>query len=1083
MRVLISLFLFFCLYICKAQNKEAAWWVLSSKQRIDFNSGQPVLDTFANSFVSTQTFSTSDKFGNLKIYGAPPTDATNVLLTNSNQLPPAFIQDRTAIIKKPNKNSYIIISMSGFNSNNQYLYEVDSNLNVITNTITSLPFPPNFSAYLCVPGVFLHTNNTDYWVVFQSDTSNSICSFLITQNGISTTIVSNQGIGGVNSVPLSNNQHSVRGSPKSNFMTIHKNFQNNNNRTEVYRFDRATGTPSALILSTSYYRSSVFSPSEKKFYCINEFELSQFDFTNLSVPAILSSRKIIDSFNSINSSFSYTDGSLAIDGKVYISQIDRNNLANGNNNALNIIECPEEEFPYCNYKQNILRFNFYQGNYLPFQNQTFFRNADSLQAQVDGPDKICVGDTILLSAYGAGADSFFWFPQAGLDNPHSNRPRAFPQQTTTYYAIGYKQCGAPDTAYVTITVHPKLKPQLTATNTTFCAGDSAAVYLNNPSLFDSIFWSNGIKNQVTIHPKSSGNFWMAAIDTNGCKTLNSDTIATIQNQLPIKPIISASPNDTICFGETAQLSVFNKQSGWRYSWSSGDTVSNITIGASADLQITITDTNSCKNKSDTLQLRVNQLPPKPILSIVPNDSICLGDSATIFVQNPQTDWRYRWSTADTTANVQVKQTANMFVVNTDTNGCKNQSDTLRFVVLSLPPKPTLSVLPNDTICYGDVATVSKNAAANLSHEWFLNNEKKGQSTTIQTDSAATIVLLVTDAFGCQNSSDSLQIVLEVPAPPIAFQGTDTFCQGDSLVLSVACCPIADGYSYLWSNGNKNNAITITESGNYSVQITNITNCKSPVSQTVFVAVNELPQVVIQTQDSVLCIGENTILSVVTNATNPLVSWSNASQAESIKVDLAANYTVTITDQNNCSNTTSKFVRKGIETDCSFSPNPVTGFAPLAVQLSNTSSNAIDFFWNFGNETFSSELSPTVIYESGGDYKISLRCESADGCVDSATYQFIKVNDELTVYIPNSFSPNSDGINDFFEVFTKGAASLKMKVFNRIGEKVFESENDQLKWDGYYKGVLQEAGNYVYQIQLFSKYKTVKTYKGTVTIIR
>lgn len=1089
MRNFLAFILMMLTWFCFGQNKEGAWWILYNKLRVNFNTQPPTIDTLANFTSSLQTYTLSDSNGTLLLYGNPPMDKNNTTLPNSNAIPNNLGINSLLIVKKPYSTNYGVFANASINSGltaGIFYYELDNNLQVITGSFQQVALSPSIFFRNSAPSAFLHQNNNDYWIVFHSQVGNTFISIPYTSNGIGNPLYYSSGALLKNTSNANFNQSFLKSSPKSNMMCIAKLNGNvgDSSYFEIYEFNRQTGIPQNLFYQKSFGfgdeipTKNVFSPSERFIYQISLYSISQLDLTSKNQVLINSSRFVIDTLPKFSPC--YGDGSIAIDGKVYISSTQ--GFANVNM-GFSVINCPDELCPNCGFEKNKYLTPADPREFLPFQNQTFFRNADSLQAQADGPNKICVGDTTLLSAYGAGADSFYWFPQAGLDNPHSNRPRAFPTQTTTYYAVGYKQCGAPDTAYVTITVYPKIKPQLTASNTTFCAGDSATISLNNPSLFDSVFWSNGSKNSAVIYPKSSGKFFAAAIDTNGCRTLNSDTVTTKQNPPPPKPIISTSPNDTICFGDTAKLSVANVQSGWRIQWSSGDTVASVTAKSNANFTAVVTDTNNCQNTADTIRFRLNALPLKPLVSITPNDSVCFGDTAMINVLNRQSDWAYFWNTGDTSAGFLIAQSSNLIVENTDSNGCKNRSDTLRFTVLPLPQKPSLSVLPNDTICYGDVATVAKNVSPNLSHEWLLNGASKGQSQTLQTDSAANVVLVVTDAFGCQNHSDTLQILLEVPAPPIAFQGTDTFCRGDSLVLSVACCPTVEGYNYLWSNGSSSNAITITENGSYSVQITNITNCKSPVSQTVFVAVNDIPAVDIQTQDSVLCLGEKTTLSVITDTKNPTITWSNASQNESIVVAEPANYAVTITDQNNCSNTTSKLVRKGLETACSFSPNPITGFAPLTVQLTNSSSNATLFSWDFGNGVTSSESSPTIVYEIGGDYSIALRCESVDGCVDSARYQFIKVNDELTVYIPNSFSPNGDGVNDFFEVFTKGAASLKMKVFNRIGEKVFESENDQLKWDGYYKGVLQEAGNYVYQIQVFSKYKTVKTYKGTVTIIR
>jgi gliding motility-associated-like protein len=89
-----------------------------------------------------------------------------------------------------------------------------------------------------------------------------------------------------------------------------------------------------------------------------------------------------------------------------------------------------------------------------------------------------------------------------------------------------------------------------------------------------------------------------------------------------------------------------------------------------------------------------------------------------------------------------------------------------------------------------------------------------------------------------------------------------------------------------------------------------------------------------------------------------------------------------------------------------------------------------------------------------------------------------------VYIPNAFTPNGDGINDVFEVFGTTLYSVSMKVFNRWGEKVFDSEDNQwATWDGTYKGVKQPPGVYVYYVTLVFLDGTTSTREGSVTLIR
>jgi gliding motility-associated-like protein len=89
-------------------------------------------------------------------------------------------------------------------------------------------------------------------------------------------------------------------------------------------------------------------------------------------------------------------------------------------------------------------------------------------------------------------------------------------------------------------------------------------------------------------------------------------------------------------------------------------------------------------------------------------------------------------------------------------------------------------------------------------------------------------------------------------------------------------------------------------------------------------------------------------------------------------------------------------------------------------------------------------------------------------------------------VPNAFTPNGDGNNDLFEIYgnKKVWKELSISIFNRWGEKVFESNDIQFFWDGTYKGVLQNPGVYVYQLNLsYINGYFLPVQKGSLTLIR
>jgi gliding motility-associated-like protein len=103
---------------------------------------------------------------------------------------------------------------------------------------------------------------------------------------------------------------------------------------------------------------------------------------------------------------------------------------------------------------------------------------------------------------------------------------------------------------------------------------------------------------------------------------------------------------------------------------------------------------------------------------------------------------------------------------------------------------------------------------------------------------------------------------------------------------------------------------------------------------------------------------------------------------------------------------------------------------------------------------------------------------------TTTSNTIEVGHGPDTYIPNAFTPNGDGTNDVFEVFGTTLKSVSMKIFNRWGEKVFDSGDSQwATWDGTYMGSLQPTGVYIYYVELVYLDGQKKMREGSLTMIR
>ena len=175
----------------------------------------------------------------------------------------------------------------------------------------------------------------------------------------------------------------------------------------------------------------------------------------------------------------------------------------------------------------------------------------------------------------------------------------------------------------------------------------------------------------------------------------------------------------------------------------------------------------------------------------------------------------------------------------------------------------------------------------------------------------------------------------------------------------------------------------------------------------------------------------------------------------------------------------------------FSVNPQTVFIPdQTVFFNNNSINAFAFEWDFGDGSISMERTPTHKYESKGIYDISLIALSEVGCSDTLTISnAVEAIDGGQAKIPNAFSPGASGvggggsINDIFLPGVEGVTKFNMQIYNKWGQLLFESNSQDLGWNGYYKGTLQPADVYVFRLELeYSDGREVVKI-GDVTLVR
>ena len=170
------------------------------------------------------------------------------------------------------------------------------------------------------------------------------------------------------------------------------------------------------------------------------------------------------------------------------------------------------------------------------------------------------------------------------------------------------------------------------------------------------------------------------------------------------------------------------------------------------------------------------------------------------------------------------------------------------------------------------------------------------------------------------------------------------------------------------------------------------------------------------------------------------------------------------------------------------PSPATVLEP-DVTMNNQSSSDVNYWhWDFGDGTTYApdSASPLHMYPTKviATYQVTLIVQNAFGCYDTTMHE-IYIGPEFTFYIPNSFSPNDDGINDTYFGQGIGIEKYEFFIFDRWGNEIFYADDLNKKWDGKanHGAEMAQQDVYVWKVKLTDVFRRQHNYIGTVTIVK
>ncbi|MCU7548324.1 gliding motility-associated C-terminal domain-containing protein [Chitinophagaceae bacterium LB-8] len=423
------------------------------------------------------------------------------------------------------------------------------------------------------------------------------------------------------------------------------------------------------------------------------------------------------------------------------------------------------------------------------------------------------------------------------------------------------------------------------------------------------------------------------------------------------------------------------------------------------------------------------------------------------------------------------------------------------------PKLTVQMNGGTTskeVCQGDKTSFAFSSSItgsynNPSYQWQVSKDKGVSWTDIAgatgtsynrlpTDTGAYLYRLAVaegdniSSLKCRVASNVLSINVQ-PNPDPKISSNNPGCTGDTLRLLAA----SGGATYLWTGPNgftsnlQNpviNKITLANKGSYFVALTDALGCRNRDSIDISFIVSPVANA---GADVAICEGASTSLQGSgggTYAWKPVNAVANPNSVTTIATPSDTTSYILTVSSGGC---------KGYDTVTVFVwKKPVANAGPdqviyegNTVQLSGAAGGtAVSYSWSPANNMNNNNILNPVVSPTN-DYTYSLNVSSTLGCGTASDNVFIRVYKKIT--IPNVFSPNGDGINDTWNIAQLNTyPEADIAVFNRYGQKVYESTGYATEWNGKYNGKPLPVGTYYYVIDLKNG---LKPFSGWVMIVK
>jgi len=693
--------------------------------------------------------------------------------------------------------------------------------------------------------------------------------------------------------------------------------------------------------------------------------------------------------------------------------------------------------------------------------------------------------TITLSPSG-GVTPYSGVTWTGIPGATGLTPTGLTAGSYTYSISDASGC--PATGTVTITQPSAAFAVATTQTNVSCFGGSDGTITLTPSggttPYGAVTWTGGLTG---LNPTgvSAGSYTYTIADANNCSTTGTVTITQPTSAFTV----TSTEVDVLCFGGNTGSITLSPSGGTTpygaVTWTGGATGLNPTGLAAGSYTYNIADANGCPATGT-----VNIAQPASAFTVASTQTnvSCFGGSDGTISLTPSggtTPYGAVTWTGGLNGLNPTNAAAGTYTYSiADANGCP----AIGTVTITQATQISASNTTVPVTCYGGTngsITVTPSGGTQPFTDSWSNGSTSPNATGLQ---AGTYSDTLTDANGCQYIDAGIIVSQPGAIGLLSDSITLVSCAGDSNgAISFVDTGGTPGYSYVWSQGSTSDPLIGIPVGSYTVTVTDANSCTTTATFTV--GVNN-PITYNATKSNVLCTPlQNGSISLFVSGGSPSYQyqWSNGATT-SIVTNLPVGIdSVTVTDSRGCTVDTGFVIANDSAFTITGVPDTVTinqgDVIQLGLEVKNNGAGNPSYTWTPSLGLSCSDCqAPQASPFTTIDYVVNGVTDS--GCT-SSTQIYITVIPQHQFYVPNAFTPNNDGVNDYWEAFgnKKTWLYVNAEVYDRWGEKIFESNDINFQWDGKYRGQYVTPGEYVYIFKVVFIDDYSVTNKGTITVIR